>query len=70
MRSIEDVAQRLREVEDRLATFPSDAFDARITLRVEERELRGQLRTLGTEQFGADEAEMVRARVASDEASE
>ena len=64
MSTFETLSKRLSEVEDRLAALPPDAFNERITLRDEERDLRTQLRTAGHEQFGEDEAEILRLQIA------
>jgi len=64
MSTIEALTRRIGEIGDRLAALPADAFNERITLHEEERELRTELRRAGHELFGEDEAGMVRRRIA------
>ena len=63
MESIETLAQQLGDVEDRLAALPADAFNERITLREEEREIRSRLREAGHTFFGEDEAAILRLQI-------
>jgi hypothetical protein len=64
MSTIEALTRRIGEIEDRLAALPADAFNERITLHEEERELRTELRHAGHELFGEDETEMLRLQIA------
>lgn len=63
MGTVEDLIRLLSDVTARLETIPADAYGERITLREEERELRGRLREAGNLLSGPEDLESLRRRI-------
>jgi len=63
MNTVEDLIRLLSDVTARLETVPADAYGERITLREEERGLRGRLREAGNALTGPQDLESLRRRI-------
>ena len=63
MSTVEDLIRLLSDVTARLETLPADAYGERVTLRQEERELRGRLREAGNALSGPEDIASLRRRI-------